>query len=140
MKNKNMPELFYTTEPSHIPEFSYKEHKAAFTAAEDYAASALRKMGHIIISRNYLCPGSGELDIVSLKDGCLYACEVKARKEQAVESPEAAFDKNKYLKTRRTFRLFMQQQLQAERPCALLACAVYWDRSQKIRGCRFYEW
>lgn len=114
--------------------------QSAFRQAEDFAAEALKKMGHIIIARNYNVPQLGELDIVSLRQGCLYAVEVKARKRGRTAGSRGAFSAAKQYRTRRALRLFMQEQGQSGRNSSLLAAEITWDPNQRIKGCRFADW
>lgn len=58
---------------------------------EDMVVSFLRKKGHTIIKRNYMCR-LGEIDIIAEKDGVLLFVEVKTRKENAFVSPHEAVD------------------------------------------------
>jgi putative endonuclease len=47
----------------------------------------LKKAGHTILARNFVCPG-GEIDIISFHDGCIVFVEVKTLSQDAHADPE----------------------------------------------------
>lgn len=61
---------------------------------EDMVVSFLRKNGHTILKRNYLCR-FGEIDIIAKKDEKLLFVEVKTRKENSFVSAKEAVDSHK---------------------------------------------
>ncbi len=111
-----------------------------FKRAEETAAEALREAGHIIIARNYLIPGIGELDIVSLKDGRICASEVKARQYRRPAGERGPFSRSKQQKTIRALRIFLQDQKQEARDLGLLAAEVLWNKDGRISACRILPW
>lgn len=54
---------------------------------EKLASKALKKAGYRIIETNYRCR-QGEIDIISLKDGCLVFVEVRSKTGGAFGTPE----------------------------------------------------
>ena len=63
---------------------------------EDLAQRYLRKLGYIVVARNYrLSSGSGEADIIAWDDDELVIVEVKTRESEAFGPPERAIDDDK---------------------------------------------
>jgi len=54
---------------------------------ENAAAKFLKKSGHTILARNFLCP-HGELDIISFHKGCIVFVEVKTLSDDVAADPE----------------------------------------------------
>ena len=61
---------------------------------EDMVVSFLRKNGHTILKRNYLCR-FGEIDIIAKKGDILLFVEVKTRKENSFVSAKESVDTHK---------------------------------------------
>ena len=53
---------------------------------EDYALSLLRRRGHTLLERNFLCP-QGEIDLITWQKDTLVFTEVRAREEDRARSP-----------------------------------------------------
>lgn len=75
-------------------------------AAEDVAASDLLARGWEIVARNWR-RGSGEIDIVALKDGLLAFVEVKAIDAYGLESLESSVGWRKRQRIIETSKLFI---------------------------------
>lgn len=61
---------------------------------EDIAVKILQKKGFKVLERNLRNIG-GEVDIIAVKNECLYFVEVKARKDDRYGVPEQAVNQNK---------------------------------------------
>jgi putative endonuclease len=63
---------------------------------EEEAYFYLRRLGYVIVARNYRTPRlRGELDLVAWDQGVLCFVEVKTRSSRAVKPAEAAVDRDK---------------------------------------------
>lgn len=111
-----------------------------YVRAESFAAEKLRREGHIILARNYRVPGVGELDIVSMKAGRIYATEVKARQKGGELGTAGAFTPVKRARTIRTLMYYLAEQNQMDRPLALLAAEVLWDHQHEPYEARLTDW
>jgi len=74
--------------------------------AEDIACRYLRKLGYLIVARNWRWRG-GEVDIVAKDGGTLVFVEVKGRRGGAYGAPEEAVDLRKRRHLWRTALAFL---------------------------------
>lgn len=61
---------------------------------EDMAEKMLKLKGYIILKKNFKCK-MGEIDIIALKNDCIYFIEVKTRTSQLMGRPSEAVDTRK---------------------------------------------
>jgi putative endonuclease len=73
---------------------------------EDLAHRYLRKLGYMIVARNYKAGSDSEIDIVARKDGLVVFVEVKARQSADYGAPERAIDEKKQKNIMRGARAF----------------------------------
>lgn len=76
---------------------------------EAYASEFLKERGFVIVERNWRCT-HGEIDIVCMKKGVLYAVEVKTRKALTFGYPEEAITPRKLDRMHRCARAYTQKQ------------------------------
>jgi len=67
---------------------------------EDIAAAHLRKLGFVVLSRNWRCR-QGELDLVATDGRTLVVCEVKTRTRESFGDPAEAVTEEKIARIRR---------------------------------------
>lgn len=75
---------------------------------ESYASGFLAERGFVIVERNWRCP-HGEIDIVCMKRGILYAIEVKTRRALTFGYPEEAITPKKLDRMRRCASAYAQK-------------------------------
>ena len=72
------------------------EHLRVGTRGEDDAYFALRRMGYVIVERNFRSPRShGEIDLIGWEQDVLCFIEVKTRTSRDLKTAEAAVDRHK---------------------------------------------
>ncbi|MBI4090834.1 MAG: YraN family protein [Candidatus Komeilibacteria bacterium] len=76
---------------------------------ESYASEFLAERGFVILERNWRC-SHGEIDIVCMKRGVLYAVEVKTRQVLTFGYPEEAITPKKLERMRRCARAYAQME------------------------------
>ncbi len=111
-----------------------------FVSAERHVEKVLLSYGHIILARNYRVPRLGEIDLISLHKGKVYAVEVKARQVTDRYGAESRFTAAKQQKVIKTLYRYLSDQHQTDRELGLLAAEIYWDRDFVIRDCSIHEW
>jgi putative endonuclease len=71
-------------------------HQTTGTRGEEDAFFYLRKLGYVIVARNFRSPRCrGEIDLIGWDDDVLCFIEVKTRSSRDVKTPEAAVDRHK---------------------------------------------
>lgn len=71
-------------------------HQQVGTRGEEDAYFRLRKLGYVIVARNFRSPlCRGEIDLIGWDDDVLCFIEVKTRTSRDVKTPEAAVDRHK---------------------------------------------
>jgi putative endonuclease len=72
------------------------EHLRTGARGEDDAYFELRKVGYVMVARNFRSPRChGEIDLIAWEGGMLCFIEVKTRRTRDVKSAEAAVDRHK---------------------------------------------
>jgi putative endonuclease len=72
------------------------QHLRTGIRGEEEAYFYLRKMGYVMVARNFRSPRRrGEIDLIGWENGVLCFIEVKTRTTRAVKPAEAAVDHNK---------------------------------------------
>lgn len=110
------------------PDTTTPAHQRIGRRGEEEAYFYLRRLGYIIIARNYRSPHHrGELDLVGWHGDVLCFIEVKTRTTRDVKPAEAAVDRIKQQELALVAREFMRH---IARPCQwrLDVLAVYYDR------------
>jgi putative endonuclease len=69
-------------------------------AGEDLAADLYRRLGFVIVERNYRC-SHGEIDVIARRSGTLVFCEVKTRTTDRWGQPSEAVGAVKQARLRR---------------------------------------
>ena len=75
---------------------------------EDLAAQHLRRLGYVILERNYRCR-SGEIDIIARDQGRLAFVEVRARRGTAYGTPEESVTRRKQVRLATVARHYLQE-------------------------------
>jgi putative endonuclease len=79
-----------------LPPQKIAPHRLTGRRGEEAAYFHLRKMGYIIVARNFrAAPCRGEIDLIAWQDDVLCFIEVKTRTTLDVKPPEAAVDRHK---------------------------------------------
>lgn len=88
---------------------------------EDLAHRYLRKLGYVIVGRNYrLSAGDAEADIIAWDGEVLVIVEVKTRESAAFGPPERAIDGDK----RRALERVAREYSRKAKPAAQIRCDV----------------
>jgi putative endonuclease len=86
------------------------EHLRTGRRGEEEAYFHLRRLGYVMVARNYRSPRSrGELDLVGWDGDVLCFIEVKTRTTRVVQPAEAAVDNEKQLDLSRVAREFLRK-------------------------------
>jgi putative endonuclease len=79
-----------------LPADKHPEHQRTGRRGEEDAHFHLRKLGYLIVARNYRTPRHrGEIDLIGWDGDVLCFIEVKTRTSRDVKSAEAAVDRHK---------------------------------------------
>jgi putative endonuclease len=79
-----------------LPADKLPEHQRTGRRGEEEAYFYLRKLGYIMVARNFRSPKlRGEIDLIGWDRDVLCFIEVKTRTSLGVKSPEAAVDRHK---------------------------------------------
>jgi putative endonuclease len=106
-------------------------HQRTGRRGEEEAYFYLRRLGYVIIARNYRSPHHrGELDLVGWHDDVLCFIEVKTRTSHDVKPAEAAVDRAKQQDLALVAREFTRH---IAHPCQYRfdVIAVYYDRGER---------
>jgi len=89
----------------------WPEHEALGRLGEDLAHRYLQKRGYTVVARNWRPGGggSGEIDVVALKDGVHVFVEVKTRRRDDDAAPARAIDETKMRGWRYAARAYLRQ-------------------------------
>jgi len=75
---------------------------------EDLAVKHLRRLGYVILERNYRCP-TGEIDIIARDQERLAFVEVRARRGTAYGTPEESVTPRKQVRLAAVARHYLQE-------------------------------
>lgn len=101
------------------------------TAGERTAARALRRGRHVILARNYRCPG-GEIDLITSDHGTLVFVEVKTRTDEKHQAAPEAVGPGKWSRVERAARYYvLRHRAVADRPMRFDLVTVVWARGQR---------
>ncbi len=85
-------------------------HQRTGTLGEEEAYFHLRKLGYIIVARNFRSPRCrGEIDLIGWDADVLCFIEVKTRTSRDVSTPEAAVDRHKRREVARVAREYLRK-------------------------------
>lgn len=100
-------------------------HQQTGRRGEQAAYFHLRKLGYVMVARNFRSPHRrGEIDLIAWDGDVLCFIEVKTRTSQAVKPAEAAVDRDKMRQLRLVAREYLRQ-LQPECPWRFDVVSVY---------------
>ena len=91
---------------------------------EKAAERFLRRKGYRIVTRNYLCPPLGEIDIVALDGSMIVFVEVKTRTSRDHEDPESAVTPGKQERVVRAANVFLRRTHSVGRACRFDVVAI----------------
>ena len=95
---------------SHIRADQRPFHQRIGSLGEEEAYFHLRKLGYVIIARNYRSPRArGEIDLIGWDGDVLCFIEVKTRTSLEVKPPEAAVDRHKRHEIRLVAREYLRK-------------------------------
>ena len=113
----------------------------AFIRAERCISNVLSEQGHTVLAHNYFVHKLGEIDIITKKDGVLYAVEVKARQvDDQFGGPAAQFTHEKQQRVIKTLKHYASYQNQYDIDMQLLAATVEWDENNNIVSHNIFPW
>ncbi len=104
---------------------------------EALAADHLLGKGYQIVTRNWRCPG-GELDLIAREGDCLVFIEVRARRGQAMGSPEESITAAKQARLIALADAYLQEHEWAG-DWRLDVVAIELDRSGRLLRIDHYE-
>lgn len=85
-------------------------HQRTGTRGEEDAYFHLRKLGYIMVARNFRTPRCrGEIDLIAWDQDVLCFIEVKTRTSQDVKPPEAAVDRHKRREVAQVAREYLRR-------------------------------
>lgn len=88
----------------------FRSHRNSGRRGEDIAHRYVRRLGYIVVARNWRPPqGGGEIDIVARDGDSLVFIEVKFRSQGAWSAPERAIDPDKIQALRRAARDYIRR-------------------------------
>jgi putative endonuclease len=107
---------------------SSPEHLRIGVRGEEDAYFHLRRMGYLIVARNYRSPRChGEIDLIGWEDDILCFIEVKTRTSHEVKTAEAAVDRHKRREVTEVAREYLKRSpLQCQWRFDIVS--VYYDR------------
>jgi putative endonuclease len=108
---------------------SWPEHQRTRRRGEEYAYFYLRKLGYVLVARNYRSSRRrGEIDLIGWDKDVLCFIEVKTRQSHAVKPAEAAVDRDKRRELAAVAREYLRH-IPAEPEWRFDVVSVYYDRS-----------
>lgn len=105
---------------------------------ERAARRALRRAGDRILDRN-VATRSGEIDVVTLRDGVIRFVEVKTRTGDAFGTPEEAFDREKRRRVRAAAREILAAKRLEGSPYAFDLVAIDLAEDGSLRSTRIHR-
>jgi putative endonuclease len=107
------------------------EHLRTGRRGEEEAYFYLRRLGYVMVSRNYRSPRSrSELDLVGWDGDVLCFIEVKTRTTRDVKPAEAAVDPEKQRDLARVAREFLRK-TKGNPPFRFDVVSIYWEGGQE---------
>jgi ribonuclease HII len=99
-----------------------KQNQLKGMQGEELAATKLEQIGFLILERNYRTQ-EGEIDIIAIRNGCIYFVEVKARQNNKYGSAAEAVNEAKKRKIAKTAEIYLAE-IGKERECGFMIAAV----------------
>jgi putative endonuclease len=94
-----------------LPPDQRPAHQRTGRRGEDDACFHLRRLGYVIVARNYRTPRQpGEIDLIGWDADVLCFIEVKTRTSRDVKPPEAAVDRHKRREVAAVAREYLRRQ------------------------------
>jgi putative endonuclease len=107
------------------------EHLQTGSRGEEEAYFHLRKLGYVMVARNYRSPKRrGEIDLIAWEKDVLCFIEVKTRTSHAVKPAEAAVDSDKRSELRSVAREYLLRQ-DADTPHRFDVVSIYYSPDKK---------
>lgn len=104
------------------------QHQRVGVKGEEEAYFRLRKLGYVIVARNFRSPRCrGEIDLIGWEKDVLCFIEVKTRKSREVKPAEAAVDRHKRREIAEVAREYLRQ-LPPSCQWRFDIVSVYYDR------------
>ena len=112
-----------------LPADSRAVHQQVGRRGEEAAYFHLRKLGYIIVARNYRTARCrGEIDLIGWHDDVLCFIEVKTRTSRGIKPPEAAVDRHKRRELAEVAREYLHR-VPPTCPWRIDILSVYYDGS-----------
>ena len=93
-----------------LPADQRPRHLRTGTRGEEEAFFHLRKLGYVIVARNFRSPRCrGEIDLIGWDEDVLCFIEVKTRTSHDVKTPEAAVDRHKRREVAQVAREYLRR-------------------------------
>lgn len=93
-----------------LPADQRPTHQRTGTRGEENAYFHLRKLGYVMVARNFRSPRCrGEIDLIGWDADVLCFIEVKTRTSQDVKTPEAAVDRHKRREVAKVAREYLRR-------------------------------
>ncbi len=98
--------------------------------SERVAAKFLKRLGHRILARNYVCP-LGELDLVTLDHECIVFVEVRSTEGPDLERPALSVNPEKQRRLTQLALTFLKQHCLLGRQARFDILAISWPAGQR---------
>jgi putative endonuclease len=106
-------------------------HQQVGSRGEDAAYFHLRKLGYVVVARNFRSPRcAGEIDLIGWDKDVLCFIEVKTRTTRDVKAAEAAVDRHKRRELAQVAREYLRR-VPPMCPWRIDIVSVYYERSNK---------
>jgi len=93
-----------------LPADQRPRHQRTGAQGEEYAYFQLRKLGYVMVARNFRSPRCrGEIDLIGWDADVLCFIEVKTRTSRDVKTPEAAVDRHKRREVAQVAREYLRR-------------------------------
>jgi putative endonuclease len=98
--------------------------------SERAAVRYLRRLGHRVVARNWQCP-LGELDLVTVDQGCVVFVEVRSTEQEETERPAASVGPQKQERLTQLALAFLKKHGLLGRAARFDVLAVSWPEGMK---------
>jgi putative endonuclease len=112
-----------------LPKDARPSHQQVGSRGEDAAYFHLRKLGYVMVARNFRSPRcAGEIDLIGWDKDVLCFIEVKTRTTRDVKAAEAAVDRHKRRELVQVAREYLRR-IPPMCPWRIDIVSVYYDRT-----------
>jgi putative endonuclease len=112
-----------------LPQDDRPQHQRVGSRGEEAAYFHLRKLGYVMVARNFRSPRcQGEIDLIGWDKDILCFIEVKTRSTREVKPPEAAVDWHKRREMAQVAREYLRR-MAPTCPWRIDIVSVYYDRT-----------